>query len=525
MTITRKTVRKAPRSATPKVVEPATVREVELKLAVPVEAVPTLQRRLRALGRAEIVRLQTTYFDTADLLLARHAMALRLRRDGARWVQTLKTGAAQGAFSSRGEWEVTVPAAQLQLGRLRQTPLPALLRDAGRPPLLPLFTTRFTRARRMVEFGDSLVEVALDRGAVVVGTGRRARRVPLLELELELKRGQPRALFDLARQLLAGVDDDAPLPLLPFAESKAARGYRLLADRPPPPLKAGASRFAAPLRAGQSAQRALRHVIAVGTDLVLSNTQTWLAQGDPECIHQARVALRRMRSALRVWRTQARFPERLARELRWIARELGAVRDADVFALETLPSVLAGAGMTEAAASRLVAQAQVRRDEAHRALRITLAGTRHARLALDLLAWAAVKARKRSDGKRASLRTLAARDLARAHAKLLTSSQFFAAQSAERRHRVRILAKRLRYALDLYAVALPGEATTKFSASLAALQDVLGELNDISVALAALAGTAAAEDVISALRAAEQQRISAAERALEGLAQTPVPWS
>ncbi len=504
---------------------PAAPREVELKLAVPPDAVPLLQRRLRAWGRAKIARLQTTYFDTADLLLARHAMALRLRRDGARWVQTLKTGAAQGAFSSRGEWEATVPAARLQLGRLRQTPLPALLREAGNPPLLPIFITRFARASRVIEWGASLVEVALDRGAVVVGAGRRARRVPLLELELELKHGHPRALFDLARQLMEGDDDTASLPLLPFAESKAARGYRLLADGTTPPLKAGASRFVASLRAGQSAQRALRHVMAVGTDLVLANTQSWMESGDPESIHQARVALRRMRSALRLWRAHAHFPKRLALELQWISRALGEVRDADVFALETLPAMLGQAGMTAAAVSELVAQAQARREQAHRALRITLTSGRHAHLALRLLAWAAVKPRKRSASKRAPLRTLAPRDLARAHAKLLNAARFFSAQSVERRHRVRILAKRLRYALDLYAVALPGDATAKFSTCLAALQDVLGELNDISVAIAALAGTAAADGVTPALRETEQLRISAAESALEALAQTPMPWT
>lgn len=499
--------------------------EVELKLAVPATALPTLQRRLRRFGRAEVVRLHTTYFDTADLLLARHAMALRLRRDGPRWVQTLKTGAAQGAFSARGEWEATVPAARLQLGRLRQTPLPALLRDAGNPPLLAVFTTRFVRARRLVELDASTVEIALDRGAVVVGPGRRARRVPLLELELELKAGHPRALFDLAQRLTDGDDDTAPLPLLPFAESKAARGYRLLAERPSPPLKAGASRFAAPLRAGQSAQRALRHVIAQGTEVVLANTQSWLEHDDPEYIHQARVALRRMRSALRLWRTRSRFPKRLAQDLQWISGELGAVRDADVLALETLPALLASAGLAEAAASMLLSQAQSRREAAQRSLRITLASDRHARLALGLLAWAAVKPRKRPAGKRASLSKLAKRDLARAHAKVLAAAQFFAAQTPARRHRVRILAKRLRYALDLYAVALPGEATAQFSASLSELQDVLGELNDISVAMAALGDHGAVDGVTATLHATEQQRIAAAERALETLAAMPVPWS
>ena len=72
--------------------------------------------------------------------------------------------------------------------------------------------------------------------------------------------------------------------------------------------------------------------------------------------------------------------------------------------------------------------------------------------------------------------------LARAHARLFDAARFFAALSPQRRHRVRILAKRLRYALDVMSVALPAEPTERYVKALAELQDVLGELNDLAVA-------------------------------------------
>ncbi len=72
--------------------------------------------------------------------------------------------------------------------------------------------------------------------------------------------------------------------------------------------------------------------------------------------------------------------------------------------------------------------------------------------------------------------------LDKAHARLFDAARFFAALSTERRHRVRILAKRLRYALDVMSVALPTEPTEHYLKALADLQDVLGELNDLAVA-------------------------------------------
>jgi triphosphatase len=147
----------------------AVPQEIELKLAVPAAALRPLRARLARLAPGQDQRLATTYFDTADLLLARNGMALRLRREGRRWLQTLKTGAAQRAFSTRGEWETPAPGGRLALDRLEDSPLPALLAAHRKPALQPLFTTRFVRSLRTVELGAARVEIALDRGEVVAG--------------------------------------------------------------------------------------------------------------------------------------------------------------------------------------------------------------------------------------------------------------------------------------------------------------------------------------------------------------------
>lgn len=507
----------------------ATPREIELKLAVPASALAALRDRLARFGPPVSQRLETTYFDTRDLLLARHGMALRLRRTPAGWLQTLKSGAARTAFSTRGEWETPAPGDRLQLDRLRDTPLPTLLESAGAPALLPLFTTRFVRSLWTVNVGKSQVEVALDRGAVMAGRGKGLRRLPLLELELELKAGPQRALFKLAQRLMRGDAEDPEardaLPLLAFTESKAARGYRLLAGEAPVPVKASAKGFVGRLGEDQAADAALRQVIGHGTEVLLANAQGLADHEDPEFVHQARVALRRMRSAVRLWRKHSRFPRRLARELQWIGRELGAARDADVLVTESLPALAEGLSQpqrTSMAALQRTAAAQ--RAQARAAARTALADGRFALLALDLLAWA----HARPDTESPALRRLAAKQLARARRRLVEAARFFAALTPERRHRVRILAKRLRYALDLFAVALPAQPTADFVERLARLQDLLGELNDASVARAALAALGASPGLQAAagtrLAAREAALLRQAEAALHALFEAPPPW-
>ncbi|MCU0949763.1 MAG: CHAD domain-containing protein [Burkholderiaceae bacterium] len=502
-----------------------TPREVELKLAVPRAALPALRRRLLRFGPATRELLQTVYFDTADRLLARHGMALRLRKAGTRWLQTLKSGGARGAFSARGEWETPAPGGRLSLARLRASPLPALLAAHGGPALLPQFSTRFTRESRLVTQGKSRIEVALDRGEVVAGT---ERRLPLLELELELKAGKPAALFALARQI-AGEGATA-LALTPFSESKAARGDRLASGRPPVPLKANARAITATVSADDRLDAVLRHVVTQGAEILLANTQAMAASPahalpDPEFVHQARVALRRMRSAIRLLRRHSPFPQTLAEELKWITGVLGAARDADVLATETLPHLAESLNAT--AARRLpplVAAAESQRRTAHVALNEALASARFASLALALIAWGAAP-----PDDSPMLRKRAARLLDRAQRRLADSSQGFAALSPEQRHAVRILAKRLRYALDLCAVALPSQATEAYGGQLAALQDILGALNDGEVArqsIAALGADAALTRAVERrLVARERELLAEAQSALAALQAAPLPWS
>jgi CHAD domain-containing protein len=310
-----------------------------------------------------------------------------------------------------------------------------------------------------------------------------------------------------------------------MVRSKAERGHRLASGTAPRPTKASARGFVEHLEPEMSSGAALRVLMAHGLSVLLANTEALHEGRDPEFVHQARVALRRMRSALRLLDRKHRdFPEPLANELRWVGQALGAARDWDVLVESTLPAMLAAA--TEALRTRmrtLYRRAIWRRDQEHRKAVAALSSARFARLALRLQAWTMTPAPK---GGRLARR--APKVLARAHARLFDAARSFAALSPQRRHRVRILAKRLRYALDVMSVALPAEPTERYVKALAELQDVLGALNDVAVARGALhnisSSTSVRAVVTNWLAEQEHRELSEAEQRLTALALTSVPW-
>lgn len=479
--------------------------ETELKLYLTEEAIAALPQAvlLRDLPR-RVVRLDAVYFDTADRVLQANGMALRLRRAGRQWTQTLKAepappvgdnsgvtaASAAGGLSARSEWEwpLTLRSREPRIdrSRLQATPAGALLRAQPRSgPLRAVFRVRVRRTLWNVSFGRSRIEVALDEGRIDARPGGRPASVPVTELELELKEGRADDLVTLALAL-AGAGRGA-LPLIPAPRSKAERGYRLAADELAPVAKATARGFVAALRPDLSAATALRAIVAHGLHVLLANAEGLRDAYGVEYVHQARVALRRVRSALRQLDREGHdFPAHLAAELQWIGRALGSARDGDVLVDHTLPLLTdtAPEGL-RAACTSMLARARVRRDAARRRAVAALLTPRFARCALQLQAWSLTKAGRGGHGGR-SLARLAPRVLGRAHQQMFDAAPFFTALPPERRHRVRILAKRLRYALDILSVTLPPAAVEPYATALAQLQDVLGDLNDAAVVMAEL---------------------------------------
>ena len=505
-------------------------RETELKLRLPAGADKALRDAAVLRSAApRTLRLDATYFDTPTRLLQASGMALRLRRVGRDWVQTLKAAAVvTGGLSSRPEWEAPATLRQgvprIDLRHLRETPLPALLaQHRAIRALVPVFRARFTRTLWEVGFRSSRIEVALDRGRIEATIGRKRSVEPIAELELELKEGRAEDLLALALRL-AGRGPHG-LALVPMVRSKAERGHRLASGTAPRPTKAAARGFVDHLEPDMSSGAALRAILSHGLSVLLANTEALHEGRDPEFVHQARVALRRMRSALRLLDRKHRdFPEPLANELRWVGQTLGAARDWDVLVESTLPAILAAAPAALRTRMRTLHRRAIRRrDQEHRKAVAALSSARFARLALRMQAWTMTPAPK---GGRLARR--APKVLARAHARLFDAARFFAALSPQRRHRVRILAKRLRYALDVMSVALPAEPTERYVKALAELQDVLGQLNDVAVARVALHQVGASAVILASaqqwLIAREARNLGEAEQRLQTLRSAFDPW-
>lgn len=194
--------------------------EIEIKLALGITGPKQLRRHpLLQTGHAKVRQLGNTYFDTPAGELEAARMALRLRRDGNSWTQTLKTdGEGGGGYSRRREWEWPVSAGVLDHAVLGELPKLPWLMPGVLTRLKPRFTTDFERRIWHLEFAGANIEVALDQGEILAAGGR----VTIRELELELKEGDPQALWELALNLAETV------PLRPADASKAARGSALL---------------------------------------------------------------------------------------------------------------------------------------------------------------------------------------------------------------------------------------------------------------------------------------------------------
>jgi inorganic triphosphatase YgiF len=455
--------------------------EVELKLEVAPGDVARLRRHPLLAGLGRPVKMVSTYWDTPDLVLRDAGLTLRIRTAARSRIQTLKTASEGVGLFARGEWETPVAADRLDLDALDGTPVEALLKGGAARTLEPCFRIRVARASRLVERPDGAVELTLDQGAIEAG----GREQGLTEVELELKSGPARLLFDLGRELMAV----APLRL--SAVSKGEAGYELL--RAPGPVKASDPR----LDRGMTTAEAFQVIGRACLAQFLRNERLVRRSGAPEAVHQARVGLRRLRAAVSVFGDMLDDPQsaHIKEGLKALASALGAVRDLDVL-LPRLAELKVSPPFDRAA---LLEALRLHRAEVMAEAVPVLASAEAARVAFDAAAWleagdwlalapAALRDRPVAD--------FAAEALERRAAKLRKALKRIRSLDAEGRHEVRIRAKKVRYAAEFFAGLAdgkkPAKAARRFIRALKPLQEALGDLNDVANAerlLRALAGS------------------------------------
>ncbi len=444
------------------------MNELELKLRVPPDALPALRDRWAAQG-ATMIRLRADYYDTADGALSRRQMVLRLRQENQRWVQTFK--AAGDSPVHRIEHEVVIEglapdeAPTVDVTRHDGTPAEALLRDAlsaaadGASPLLVRRQgTEVERLRCTTSAPpDSVVEVALDVGRVVAGKHAQA----LAEIEFEHVHGRVDGVFALARDALSHGG------LWLSTLSKAARGDRLLSGEAP--AAARATTVSYDRRA--DGVTVLKAVLGSALAQVLANASE-VAEGadDADVVHQLRVGLRRLRTALR---ELGPFSDRIAPEwepaLAATFAQLGDQRDR-LAVIDAVQPLLSAVGITppplpEDAVVDVVAAV---RSPAFQHALLGVLSLLHIDHATSCGACAA--------------REALARRLGKLHRQVRRDGRRFDTLSVDDQHRVRKRLKRLRYLAEFAAPLWPRQAVKRYLRRLRPMHDLLGTHNDVAVA-------------------------------------------
>jgi inorganic triphosphatase YgiF len=495
--------------------------EFELKFQVPDGCLQSLSDELKAHG-ARATRLTARYFDTADGVLRAHRMALRLRKEGRVWVQALKGDG--GSAVQRLEHEVRLrvpPGTQPALDPSRHhgteagealrtlllrtasrgrngAPAPGLAGTQASPAvLIERCSTDVMRRACLLQPLGAVVEVALDLGTIRAGE----REVPVCELELELKSGDPRGLFALAQAWRA--HGGLWLDVRP----KSERGALLIDGR----LHGAAAKARPPVVHRQmTGQGLFAAAVRSALDAVLANASELAAgSADEEHVHQLRVGLRRLRGLLRdlaplgagvdpAWAPalastfsqlgELRDNQSVMRAVRPLLERAGAPR------LEwAVPAVVVdpGAAVRQArfqATLLAMLERALLEDAPLEQARLDHQPLDHQLLDHDPLDHQALEhelhehhAADHAATGRPPLDHIAER-LSTLHRQVVRDGRRFEALPLEQQHQVRKRLKRLRYLAEFAAPLWPGKATRRYLKQLAPAQDALGHHNDVGVA-------------------------------------------
>ena len=463
--------------------------EFELKFEIPPAqlksvAVAVLQ------GKAKRQRLQASYFDTPDGALARHGIIVRLRKDGRRWVQTAKGPTADllerlehnVALSSRSAGA----APPLDLARHRGTPVGRAIDKAlglkaidkalgikdseqkdsdNYPDLALLYSTDVQRMTCVLTVGGSLVEVALDQGRVFANSHSQ----PICELEVELKDGTPLDAVALAQQWRG----DHGLWMSTIA--KSMKGQRL---GQAVPYGAATSAVAPTFARQASGQKIVAAVVAACLGQILPNMSE-LAAGSYQSdhVHQLRVGIRRLRTALRelgdlAGAAEVAFPQWEA-ALVGAFRALGEHRDRSNLALVLQPQLLAAGGPAMrlgAAESNLADVGQTVRAADFQEALLGLLGFVHSEVT-------------ESANKPDALKKAVSIRLDKLYKRALKDGKKFLTLGQEQQHGVRKRLKRLRYLIEFAEPLFTARKVDRMAKALKPVQDALGLYNDELMAL------------------------------------------
>ena len=468
---------------------PVTEREIKFRLPEGLdparvrEAVEAAGFRLEA---QESVLHEDRYLDTEDWVLYRAGLTLRLRGDGRHLRLEAKTTRSTSKTAlERTEWTQDAPADEPPWTELEPGPVEALLHPlAGLRVLERLrVSARLENRReffRWLRGGQAVGTLTVDR--VSAFDGPESPPTLFDEVEIEEARANGRngshapsksaeALDDVRRAveerlgLEANVASKVATALAAAGESTPVCEERMFIVHPADRLVDVAHKTFA------------RHF-----GRMLWNEPGTRLGVDPIFVHDMRVAIRRLRTALEVL-ADAYAPDpakSFASDLRWIGRALGRVRDADV-AIERVDSMVADATLIERPALTIFAQS-LKLDRAKARLRLIerLDSERFASFVAAAKAWIALGAPPASSAPSGGAPAYTAGPRIATRWDLEMEAAYKVAErdaNAKDLHALRITAKKARYAIEYFG-DLEGQGPLRRAKRIAGLQDFLGEHQD-----------------------------------------------
>ena len=439
---------------------------LELELTLPAEEVTQVAHApiLAALrkGRITLVAEEIRWLDTPGGAVMGSGKLIEVPRRGARRMVSLQP-------SADALW---YPGMVLPWAPLPATPKrPA---GSGAEALIPLAAFSGRRRSQHLLLGDAAVQLRILHGHLrTVMAEREVARVILV--------GPPVAVLDLAQRLAAAY------PLIPSSHSLAGEALSLATGQAHPPRRRGAPDTSGADTLEECFTRAIGHLLGVACHYApIARAGTEI-----EGVHQLRVAMRRLRSVLKVFRpvTDAPHGRALDDALQGFLKLLGPARDWDVF-LAGIGAEMATLLPDDRRMRSLLRAADAKRQAAYRGLAEALEGPAWRGLLLAGIGFLLIKP-WREGADRARLESLdappqefAAVVLDKRWRKLRKAGEAIEEVEPEALHELRLDAKRLRYAAEVLAPIFPSKATRRFQRHLSALQEELGLSNDASVARA-----------------------------------------
>ncbi|OHC76033.1 MAG: hypothetical protein A3G18_04085 [Rhodospirillales bacterium RIFCSPLOWO2_12_FULL_58_28] len=442
-------------------------------------------QRLRALPvikRSTVKRpytrcLSGVYFDTPGRLLRKNHITLGIYKSGRRHIQCVTSEETRvGGIVVHDRCENHILTETPDPSAVENNDLRRLVGRLGRNRMKEVFRVEFRRTTYRLDLGDGgEATFDLDSGEIIAGNVRE----PLNEAHLTLTAGAPGQLLDLVLEILSAVQ------LRVAVAGRTDRGFAMVEGRGPGWRK----NVRLDLSEGATFEDAMVHTVHHCLKHMLANETHVLESEDPEGVHQMRVALRRLLSALRLFRSVLPPDRRrhIVGEAKWIIDQLAGTRDWDVFLDEIAAPAIANSDNKDQF-SALIERTTAQRERCRKVSRQAILSERYTRFLLLVGTWTARRAWRDQPAPEASallfspVINLSDNLINAGHGKVTDKGRRFNKLTVAERHKLRIQVKKLRYAVDFFSSLYPHDRIQPYAAMLAKLQDSLGYYNDVAVA-------------------------------------------